>query len=80
MYRQTREAFYWDVFSRTLNWIMQYQLDPVSGEWHLRIEPGGAASGDKAGHWKTSYHTGRAIVGCLKILSLLEESPESDAH
>lgn len=72
MYLQTRKAFYWDSFARTLDWIMQYQLDEGCGEWHERVEPNGNPSGDKAGHWKTSYHTGRAILSCLEMLTVLE--------
>lgn len=70
MYRFTGEGTYFDVFSRTLDWIVERQADWEHGDWHAVISEDGAPSGDKTSHWKAPYHNGRAVLHCLELLKL----------
>jgi mannose/cellobiose epimerase-like protein (N-acyl-D-glucosamine 2-epimerase family) len=77
MYLLTHELVYLDSFLQTLDWIVKYQADWANGEWHRKIgENRGSkgdnyylATGEKAGPWKGPYHTGRAALRCLELLS-----------
>jgi mannose/cellobiose epimerase-like protein (N-acyl-D-glucosamine 2-epimerase family) len=73
MYFLFREEVYFECFSQTLDWIVKYQADWEHGEWHAQICENGRPKGDKAGPWKASYHTGRAALQCLQLLSSIEE-------
>jgi mannose/cellobiose epimerase-like protein (N-acyl-D-glucosamine 2-epimerase family) len=79
LFLKTRDALYWHYFLRTLSWILGHQLDHGCGEWHQRIERDGKPSGDKAGPWKTPYHTGRAVFSCLDMLNDLDAKPAGAA-
>lgn len=72
-YRLSAKTVYWDCFRKTLDWINNYQVDWIHGEWHARIDERGNPSGDKAGEWKCAYHGGRAILYCLEILESIAE-------
>jgi mannobiose 2-epimerase len=65
MYRLTRDERYYDVFEKTLKWIVDEQADWAHGDWHAWV--GGPPEG-KAGPWKAAYHNGRAVLECLEIL------------
>ncbi len=54
---------------KTLSWILRHQADRRHGEWYDRIRPFRGPTGIKAGPWKGPYHTGRALLRCLSILS-----------
>jgi cellobiose epimerase len=73
MYLLTKEEFYFNCFSKTLDWIVKYQVDWEEGEWFAQVDHDGKPSGDKAGEWKTPYHNGRSIIKCLEIISSLIE-------
>ena len=73
MYLLFREAVYFECFSQILSWIVKYQADWEHGEWHAQIHENGKPKGDKADPWKCPYHTGRAILQCLQLLSSIEE-------
>jgi len=74
MYRLTREPLYLECFTRTLEWIMRYQADWEHGEWHARIgRSGKPKEADKAGPWKAPYHSGRATLKGLELLSSIME-------
>lgn len=68
LYNLTQQPKYWDNFTQTLAWIMQYQTDWEKGDWHAEITPQGRVIGAKAGQWKCAYHSGRAVVQCLEAL------------
>lgn len=72
MYRHTGDLHYYAVFSRLLDWIENTQADWVGGDWHRIITPAGEVQGNKADNWKTPYHTGRALLECLHLLSQIE--------
>jgi mannobiose 2-epimerase len=74
MYRLTGEEVYWQCFCQTLDWITRRQADWEHGEWYMRISAMGKPSGEKAGAWKSPYHTSRAMLQCLALLSPLIES------
>jgi cellobiose epimerase len=74
MYLLTREVLYSECFTQTLEWIMRYQADWEHGEWHARVGQNGKPKGeDKAGPWKGPYHTGRAVLQGLELLSSITE-------
>lgn len=72
MYAHTGDLHYYAIFSRVLDWIETSQIDWVHGDWHRIITPSGKVQGNKADHWKTPYHNGRAIIECLNLLKLIE--------
>jgi mannobiose 2-epimerase len=74
MYHLTGEGMYYDCFVRTLEWILNYQVDWQHGDWYEKIVKNGKTLGDKAGAWKTPYHNGRAMLECSELLLSLAES------
>lgn len=68
MYKLLGDEIYIRCFDKTLDWILNYQIDWKAGDWHQRITPKGEELGDKAESWKTPYHNGRAMIRCLEIL------------
>ena len=68
MYRLTGDTRYRAVFDKTLGWIEEHQADWNGGEWHWIVGPDGKPSGDKANAWKAAYHSGRAMMECLRLL------------
>jgi cellobiose epimerase len=79
LYRLTAKTAYWDCFRKTLDWINNYQVDWVYGDWHAQIDKRGTPSGDKAGEWKCAYHNGRAILHCLEVLESIAEDRSQTA-
>lgn len=71
MYKLTRDASYWEVFEKTLDFVDKYQTDWKVGEWHATVTPDGRGTGDKGHNWKAGYHNGRAMLECLAILKSL---------
>jgi mannobiose 2-epimerase len=69
MYRLTGDETYYEVFEKTLKWIMDEQADWENGDWHAWI--GGRQEG-KAGPWKSPYHNGRAVLECLRLLEEIQ--------
>lgn len=74
MFHLTKRDVYFQFFSRILEWITKYQVDWKNGEWHAKVDKKGRPSGDKAGAWKTPYHNGGAILGCLHLMKHMAES------
>ena len=68
MYRLTKDPKYLAVFTKTYDFIEQYQTDWKNGEWHDTITPEGTPRGNKAQPWKAGYHNGRAMIECLELL------------
>jgi mannobiose 2-epimerase len=65
------EQIYREYFRRQWNYIKNYLLDDENGGWfeggpdkepHFKREP-------KRHIWKCSYHTGRSLMNCIKILA-----------
>ncbi|MDH4232121.1 MAG: AGE family epimerase/isomerase [Nitrospirota bacterium] len=79
LYRLSPRPVYWACFSKTLDWINNYQVDWVHGEWHAQIDKRGTPAGDKAGEWKCAYHNGRAVLQCLEILESIPEDRSQPA-
>ncbi|MGA7721718.1 MAG: AGE family epimerase/isomerase [Ignavibacteriaceae bacterium] len=70
------EKNYNEYFIKQWNYIKKYLLDYENGDWfeggldkepHFKIGPKGHI-------WKAAYHTGRALMNCLKILA--KDDPE----
>lgn len=67
-------------------WIWSYQIDHEGGDWYEKIDPATATplSTEKGGEWKTSFHTGRAlmrtITGIEKLLEMKETHPVLGMH
>ncbi|MFO7447542.1 MAG: AGE family epimerase/isomerase, partial [Ignavibacteriaceae bacterium] len=65
------EKRYHDLFVQLWDYIQKYLIDHEYGDWywgslekepHYRTEP-------KASIWKCTYHTGRALMNCIKMLA-----------
>ena len=67
-FRCAREPRHQAAFLRTLDWIGRWQVDWANGSWHGLIDPSGQPVGKKADSWNSTYHTGRAVLGCLRVL------------
>jgi mannobiose 2-epimerase len=70
MYKLTGDAQYADVFRQTWQFVNDKQTDWASGEWFEAVAPDGSTGGDKAHRWKAGYHNGRALLECLRLLSV----------
>jgi mannose/cellobiose epimerase-like protein (N-acyl-D-glucosamine 2-epimerase family) len=68
MYYLTEDNFYFDCFTKTLDWIMKNQVDWENGDWFASISGSGKASGLKSGAWKSAYHNGRAVITCIELI------------
>ena len=77
MYQLTNKKKHLTVFLQTLNWINNHQVDWENGDWHSKVNGQGEATGSKAGHWKSPYHNGRAMLECLAILSSLSKMKDT---
>jgi mannobiose 2-epimerase len=65
------EKIYQDYFHKQWNYIKNYLLDNENGDWYeggLDKEPD-FKKGPKGHIWKAAYHTGRALMNSVKILS-----------
>ena len=54
------------------NFIKQYLIDRLHGEWHWSILPDGTinTTDDKAGFWKCPYHNGRMCMEVMERFSV----------
>jgi mannobiose 2-epimerase len=68
LFRQYRAAAHKAAFLRQLNWIGRWQVDWANGSWYPGLDASLRPEGDKASPWGGPYHTGRALVGCLRLL------------
>ncbi len=71
LFKMTGDERYRQCFAQTLDWVSTRQADWEVGEWHPEVRPSGRGEGDKAGPWKTPYHTGRSMLRCLELLQSL---------
>lgn len=71
MYQATGDKMYFDCFTKTLDWVVNHQVDWKGGDWFAEVVPNGTASGAKAGPWKAAYHNGRSMLECLKVVEKL---------
>jgi mannobiose 2-epimerase len=72
MFRMTEEEIYRECFLKTLDWILNRQVDWHCGDWYESVGPDGKVTGVKTGPWKCPYHNGRAMLQCLEMLGELE--------
>ena len=68
MFRMTEEEIYRECFLKTLDWIINRQVDWHCGDWYESVGPDGKVTGVKTGPWKCPYHNGRAMLQCLEML------------
>jgi len=71
MYEFTNDPKYFAIFDKTLDWLVNHQIDWKNGDWFADILPNGTARGQKAGPWKSPYHNGRTMIECLTTLDAL---------
>ena len=71
LYRLDRQPKRKLAFLRQLDWIGSWQVDWANGSWHGLIDPSGQPVGKKADTWNGPYHTGRAVLGCLRVLDAI---------
>ncbi len=65
------EARYQEFFEKQWNYIDTYLLDHRNGDWYeggIDMEPS-CATGPKGHMWKDAYHTSRALMNCIALLS-----------
>jgi len=65
------EKIYYDLFLEQWDYINKYLIDHENGDWYwgsIEKEPHHKTS-PKASIWKCTYHNGRALMNCIKMLS-----------
>ena len=65
-----KEKKYYDLFLEQWEYIKKYFIDHEHGDWYwgsLEKEPF-YVKGPKSTIWKCTYHTGRALMNCIKML------------
>ena len=65
------EEKYFDLFVRQWDYIKKYLIDETNGDWYwgsLEKEPFYKTE-PKGSIWKCTYHNGRALMNCVKMLS-----------
>lgn len=66
LYEWTGDRQYLHQIGQTLDWIEKYQRHPVHGEWYWEVTAEGIPDTSRynfiGGPWKTSYHSGRALL------------------
>jgi len=65
------EARYREYFEKQWEYVAAYVLDRRNGDWYeggLDKEPTGV-TGPKGHMWKATYHTARALMNCITLLS-----------
>lgn len=75
MFRLTQQGQYLSVFTETLDWIVDAQIDWSGGEWHQHVEESGETTGELVGPWKGPYHNGRSTLTCLRLLDRASDLP-----
>ena len=75
MYALTGERGYYEVFEQTWRFVDEHVIDWERGEWYHTVRPDGTPTGPKASEWKAGYHSGRAVLECLRLLRGLQ-SPQ----
>jgi mannobiose 2-epimerase len=73
MYEFTGDPEYYAIFSKTLEWISNYQVDWDNGGWHNAVREDGTVHGPKASSWKGPYHDGRAVLMSLEKLDRIKQ-------
>lgn len=61
---------YYKLFLKQWEYIKKYLIDPVNGDWYwgsLEKEPFYIHE-PKSTIWKCTYHTGRTLMNCIKVL------------
>lgn len=74
MHRLTGDERYYEVFEKTLQFIVDEQADWEHGDWHAAVGEGARPQG-KSGPWKSPYHNGRAVLECLELLDAMTSPP-----
>ena len=76
LFRLTRQSRRKSAFLRTLDWVGRWQVDWGQGSWYDTIGADLKPSGGKAGPWGGPYHTGRAVLGCLRLIDVIQNTPK----
>lgn len=66
-YQLSGNQAFLDAAYQVKNWISQFQIDPIDGEWFWAVSREGIPdlSQPKGGNWKASYHNGRC---CMELI------------
>ncbi len=70
---------YYEKFLQLWEYVSAYILDPVNGDWYeggIDREPH-FVTGPKSHIWKCTYHTGRALMNCITLLSEETDFPNT---
>jgi mannobiose 2-epimerase len=65
-----KEKKYYRLFLKQWDYIKKYLIDSINGDWYwgsLEKEPF-YVNEPKSTIWKCTYHTGRALMNCIKML------------
>lgn len=68
LYRRFHDQRALAMFWLTWEFIDRELIDHEYGEWFEAIRPGGLSLRQKGHAWKTGYHNGRALIGCVEML------------
>lgn len=69
LYRLTGDQQYFNLFSKTLDFVQKHHLAPEGGWWATVNEDGSLGPNlSRTSMWQGAYHNGRALLICEKIL------------
>ncbi len=68
MHRLTGKRQYEDAFHQTLDFVAKHQVAKKGGWWATRTADGSPQGQTRTSPWQGAYHSGRAMIRCIKLL------------
>ncbi len=68
MHRLTGKRQYEDAFQQTLVFVAKHQVAKKGGWWATRTVDGSPQGQARTSPWQGAYHSGRAMLRCIKLL------------
>jgi len=69
MHRLTGKREYEDAFQQTFDFVAKHQVASKGGWWATRRADGSPQGQTRTSPWQGAYHSGRAMLRCIKLLS-----------
>jgi mannobiose 2-epimerase len=77
MFQLTGNTMYYDLFSRTLDFVEKHQVAEEGSWWATRAADGSAANDrQRTGPWQGGYHAGRSMILAAKALDRIAAGVE----
>ncbi len=76
MFRLTGDQTYYDLFTKTLDFVERHQVAKEGSWWATRAADGSPTTDrQRTGPWQAGYHAGRSMILCIKQLEALANRP-----